>query len=275
MVEERNGPVMPTAGFDGAKRGSTMTEPPGNVDDMSVTALRVLLDEMAAANHRSLAERDLRFQQRFEAQAEAISMARSQAQDAAEVARATFVVKETMASVAAKVEGQTELTEAKFVTFRTLIDSQADKVALALAASKEAIDKAEAAAEKARDRLADDMAQRFESVNEFREQQKDIIATFIPRKETEQRIAGLADRTEQLIKGLTEKIDTMTELRLTDLKLVREQVIIADAKLDDRLKTLEAANNHQQGRLGVWAIVITFMITVVVVSVNVILALAT
>lgn len=209
---------------------------------------------MAEAYHRTLTERDLRYQQRFEAQTEAIGTARKAAEDAAAMAASTYVVKEAMASVSARVEGMGALTDAKFVTFRTLIDSQAEKVALALAASKEAIDKAEASAEKARDRLADDLEQRFASVNEFRGQQKDVIATFIPRSEAEQRIAGCL-----------EKIDAMTELRLADMKLVREQVILADSKLESRLLELERAASNMQGRL--WAL--GTVIALVVIAVNI------
>lgn len=222
--------------------------------DMDEERLRAVLAEMAEATRRMLTERDLRFQQRFEAQAEAISMARTAAEEAAAVARSTYVVKETAASLTAQVAGQRELTEAKFVTFRTLIDSQADKVALALAASKEAINKAEAAAEKARDRLADEMTQRFESVNEFRGQQKDVISTFMPRSEMESRLTALI-----------EKIDTMTELRLTDMKLVREQVVIADSRLENRLQELERAASNMQGRL--WALGVGIAAIVIVVNV--------
>lgn len=135
-----------------------------------------------------------------------------------------------------------ELTDAKFVTFRTLVDSQADKVALALAAAKEAIDKAETATEK-----------RFDSVNEFRAQLSDQAGTFYPRKEAEQRLTDLR-----------EKIEIMTELRLADMKLVREQVILADAKLEERLMRLEHGNANMQGRM--WALGVAMTLVIVLVN---------
>lgn len=50
--------------------------------------------------------------------------------------------------------------------------AQEKAVEAALASAREAVEKAEAAAEK-----------RFESVNEFRAQQKDLMSTFLPRSE--------------------------------------------------------------------------------------------
>lgn len=79
------------------------------------------------------------------------------------------------------------LTEAKFVTFRTLIDSQAEKVALALAASDKAIQKSEMATEK-----------RFESVNEFRGTLSDQTRTFISRVEFEALRSSYVDRLAEL-----------------------------------------------------------------------------
>jgi hypothetical protein len=79
-----------------------------------------------------------------------------------------------LSSMIERLNGLDRLTDAKFVTHRTLLDSQAEKVALALAAAKEAINKAEAATEK-----------RFQSVNEFRETLSDQAATFVNRDQFE------------------------------------------------------------------------------------------
>lgn len=70
------------------------------------------------------------------------------------------------------------------------IDSQAEKVALALAASDRAINKAETAYDK-----------RFESVNEFRLTLSDQTKTLVPRTEF-----------DQLAKSLTEKIDDLKNI---------------------------------------------------------------
>lgn len=98
-----------------------------------------------------------------------------------------------------RIEGFDSLTDAKFVTFRTLIDSQADKVALALAASDKAVSKAEVANEK-----------RFESVNEFRKTLSDQSHTFIARTEASAAITALADRVDAALRGV--------DIQVADLK---------------------------------------------------------
>lgn len=62
-------------------------------------------------------------------------------------------------------------------------DGQEKAVAAALQAAKEAVEKAETAANK-----------RFDSANEFRQQLNDQAATFMPRLEAEQRIGQQAER---------------------------------------------------------------------------------
>lgn len=98
------------------------------------------------------------------------------------------------------IRSERDLTDAKFVTYQTLISSQADKVALALTASEKAIGKAEIATEK-----------RFDAVNEFRAQLADQARTFMPRNEALQladqatsRIREVADRTGDQIRELRE-----------------------------------------------------------------------
>jgi hypothetical protein len=76
------------------------------------------------------------------------------------------------------------LTDAKFVTQRVMMESQAEKVALALAAADKAISKSEQATEK-----------RFESVNEFRKTLSDQAANFISRREFEVLREAQAQRT--------------------------------------------------------------------------------
>jgi Mg2+ and Co2+ transporter CorA len=192
---------------------------------------------------------------------------REHAEGLREFVREINVLRDIVSRVAAQIEGLDRLTDAKFVTFRTLIDSQAEKVALALDASKEAIDKAERSTEKARDRMVDDISQRFENVNEFRSQQKDVIGTFMPRAETEQRLGALTEKIETITGSLVEKIETMTELRLRDLKLVREQVVIADTRLDDRLQDLERGAANMQGRL--WALGTAIAAVVIIVNITI------
>lgn len=91
-----------------------------------------------------------------------------------------------LAQLDERITALDRLTDAKFVTFRTLIESQAEKVKLALDASQTAIDKADAADEKARDRLAEDVKQRFASVNEFRGALSDSQSKNVRREEFDQ-----------------------------------------------------------------------------------------
>ncbi len=85
------------------------------------------------------------------------------------------------------------LTEAKFVTYRTLVDSQADKVSLALDASEKAITKAEIATDK-----------RFESMNGFRQSLSDLSSTMATRRELEAFIVELKATISELQKQTSE-----------------------------------------------------------------------
>lgn len=70
-------------------------------------------------------------------------------------------------------------------------DAQEKAVTSALTAAKEAVGKAETAAEK-----------RFDSVNEFRGQQSDIVATFMPRKEHESEMRTAMGKIDDLQRRL-------------------------------------------------------------------------
>lgn len=92
--------------------------------------------------------------------------------------------------LAERVAALDRLMEAKFVTFQVLVDSQAEKVALALSAADKAVTKAEIATEK-----------RFEGVNEFRGQLADQAASLVSRTEfltksdaLSEKLSDLADR---------------------------------------------------------------------------------
>ena len=120
----------------------------------------------------------------------------------------------SIARIEEQVAALDRLMTAKFVTLETLMQYQAEKVALALNASQTAIDKSDIADEKARDRLAEDLSNRFESVNEFRSQQRDMIAGFMPRLEFEQfrqmyteQHSLLRDRYAEEISDLKTRLD--------------------------------------------------------------------
>lgn len=77
-------------------------------------------------------------------------------------------------------------------------DAQEKALADALLAAERAGAKAEGTQEK-----------RLESLNEFREQQKDLIGTFLPRAEYDRAHTDLVERVEKLGSTLNEKIDTV------------------------------------------------------------------
>jgi hypothetical protein len=91
-----------------------------------------------------------------------------------------------------RVEALDRLTEARFVMLRTVMDSHAERAALALAAADKAISKGDIATEK-----------RFESVNEFRQTLSDQTKTFISRVEFE----ALRDTHAARIADLSSRLD--------------------------------------------------------------------
>lgn len=183
-----------------------------------------------------LVELDRRYQQRYEAQAAAISAAFEAQQAATRTALAAAEKAVTTALESAdkavakseglnerrfqlmnentliqsemsdrieraqeRIEGLEKITDAKFVTYRTLIDSQAEKVALALAASDKAVNKAEVANEK-----------RFEGLGELRSVLAEQTGTLMPRTEANALANSLTARVDASVHNL--------EVGLTDLK---------------------------------------------------------
>lgn len=106
---------------------------------------------------------------------------------------------DSTARLSERLDGLDRLTEAKFVTYRSLIDLQAEKVALALTASDKAITKAEAATER-----------RFELLNEFRAQSQDWAARFATREATELADKQIRERLEQLSADIEKEIDRVS-----------------------------------------------------------------
>lgn len=130
------------------------------------------------------------------------------------------------------------LTDAQFTGLRILIDSQADKFALALASSDKAVVKAEVASEK-----------RFESVNEFRAQQRDLIAEFV-RMDYMQQALATRDATIAALAG-----------RVRELELSRStaagQEHGAQAKVTD-----------QRASLAAYVGLATLAVTIIVIAAN-------
>lgn len=125
-----------------------------------------------------MAERDQRYQQRAEAQQLAIEAA---------LASVELRSIDREGNLRRAIEYLDSLTEAKFITFRTLIDSQAEKVALALSAADKAVTKAEVANEK-----------RFESLLSGTNRLSDQGKNFVNRPEFESTRASLTEKIDDL-----------------------------------------------------------------------------
>lgn len=144
----------------------------------------------------------------------------------------------------------TLLTDAKFVTYRTLIDSQAEKVALALDAAEKAIAKAEASTEK-----------RFDSVNEFRQQLNDQARTFMPRTEALQ----LSEQATQRIRELAEVVPTLVT-RL-EVQATTDRWSERISELNDRLNRSEGqgqgAKDNRAGLIAVISVAVAILVAAI------------
>lgn len=152
----------------------------------------------------------------------------SNAAISAALATADKAITELDASIGRRIEALSDLTDSKFITFRTLVDSESNKVALALDSTTRAIDKSDLATEK-----------RFENVNEFRGQLNDQTKTFISRSEY-----------EATIHSITEKIDDLKSFRDSNIGAAR--VIPAPSHeirmLQDKIDVLASYKDNSQGK---------------------------
>jgi hypothetical protein len=114
-----------------------------------------------------------------------------------------YAQEKDVAILQAKVDAIADLMEAKFVTFRVLVESQAEKVALALAVSEKAILKAEEATAKAIDKAEEAGNNRFAAINEFRQSLTDQQRTFITRLEVDAAI----ERGNERITDVAARLD--------------------------------------------------------------------
>lgn len=156
-----------------------------------------------------------------------------------------------------RVEGLNQLTDAKFVTFRTLLDSQAEKVALALAASDKATVAALNSADRAIVKAEVATEKRFEGVNEFRRTVEDITRIQMPRAEAEQRITGLAEKLDSQMAGLVLRIEAQFAGTDSRIKAVADEV-----------KSLQLYQSNLTGRITVLVGALGLFLTVVVFVAN-------
>jgi hypothetical protein len=160
-----------------------------------------------------------------------------------------------MASVNAKLSGFGELMDSKFFTLRTMVETQADKVALALAASDKAVSKAEGANEK-----------RFENDAAIRGQLQEQGKSYLTRSEATSSQNALADKVETLSKQLAasiprQEVETRfssaadnSEARYKALSDNAESRWVVMGKQIDELRQLSATQaGTKQGSSATWA----------------------
>lgn len=98
-----------------------------------------------------------------------------------------------------QIDALDKLIEARFVTYKVMMESNASQVAIALAASEKAITKAESATDK-----------RFDGVNEFREALTDLGKNMATRRELETAIVeikGVLESNAAVVAELRSRID--------------------------------------------------------------------
>lgn len=215
--------------------------------------LKNLLDIYGESTETMSQQTDLRYQQRFDTQKESLAAAFEAQQIALTTAMASsdksvqaalsavdkatitaagvtlhrFEVVESqvsriatldgmLASLASKVEGLDRLTDAKYSTLASMVQNQAEKVALSLQASDRAVTKAETATEK-----------RFENDAAIRSQLQEQGKTYMTRGEASSERNAMVDKVGVLEKQLAMTIPrseaearwtTMTK-QIDDLRL--------------------------------------------------------
>lgn len=139
------------------------------------------------------------------------------------------------AELKAEITSESKLTDAKFVTYRTLIDAQATQVALALEAVERANQVLSTSTERAITKESIATEKRFDSVNEFRQQQRDIIATFMPRTEALQ----LAEQATIRIRELGDVLPSL---------MPRSEAVALSDRNSERIQELTDRMNRTEGR---------------------------
>jgi len=99
----------------------------------------------------------------------------------------TAVLAEQLDSLRQAIQNLDRLTGERFVTHKTMLDANADRVALALASADQAVTKAEVATNK-----------RFDAVNAFRQQLADQTRTFVTREVMDAQISPLNKAIDEL-----------------------------------------------------------------------------
>jgi hypothetical protein len=142
-----------------------------------------------------------------------------------------------MARVEEQIDAFAVLMDARFVTHRTLLDSNAAQVSIALEAADKAILKAEAATEK-----------RFDGVNEFRaqlaEQARSFVSAELFNSQFEQSRIDRSHLRED-INAL--RLEMASRITTADLEAAKNVAILKAEDLQDRIDTIKQAQSRTMG----------------------------
>jgi hypothetical protein len=94
-------------------------------------------------------------------------------------------------------------------------------------AVQEAINKAEAGVQQRATKLEVETTARFATVNEFRGQQKDLQAGFMPRAEFDAAFRGLTGKVDSLEKGMNERIVSLEKTLTERINAKNLQVVLS------------------------------------------------
>jgi hypothetical protein len=170
------------------------------------------VDERFAAHHT---ESELRYQQRFDAQKQAIDAALESAQKAVAAAldaaqRAVSLqldnTKETFKSFDERLDRQHKEAD---VRYQQRFDAQTKALDAAFLSSQTAVTAAMAASEKAVAKAETSAEKRFDSTMELQKSLNETINQQIPRREAEARIESISDKFDTRIADMMLKIDDL------------------------------------------------------------------
>jgi hypothetical protein len=151
-----------------------------------------------------------------------------------------------------RYQTQTKATDAAFVAQQTAMKTAFD-------AADKAVQAALAAAEKAADKAENAANERFKATNEFRDQQKDIIAGFISRVE----FTAEQNAMDGRVTALTDRFNSL-ELRLSSRLDVNQ----------GQDQGMYRANALSEGKINQKLVLYGIVISVVIIIAQVVLSLA-
>ena len=165
-----------------------------------------------------------------------------------------------LARIEERVASLSDLMDAQFVTHRTLLDSQAAQVSIALEAADKAIQKADTATEK-----------RFDGVNEFRASLADQARSFVSAELFNSQFEQSRIDRGHLREDINAvRLDLASRVTATDLESAKNVALV---KADDLQERISALRQAQSRTIGI-AIGISFALSLISTLVAIVFRLA-